>query len=66
MKKIDYDTEVNKIKSDYVKNTELTSKLDNLETTRKIDDKASKISSDILGFEHRLKQKEDALNDLER
>ena len=33
---------------------------------KKIDDKVSKNSIDILGFESRLKQKEDTLNDLER
>ena len=33
---------------------------------KKKDDKASKNSTDILGFESRLKQKEDTLNDLER
>ena len=33
---------------------------------KKIDDKTKKNSTDILGFESRLKQKEDTLNDLER
>ena len=33
---------------------------------KKVDDKVTKNSTDILGFESRLKQKEDTLNDLER
>ena len=33
---------------------------------KKIDDKTKKNSTDILGFDSRLKQKEDTLNDLER
>ena len=33
---------------------------------KKLDDKVIKNSTDILGFESRLKQKEDTLNDLER
>ena len=33
---------------------------------KKIDDKTKKNSTDILGLESRLKQKEDTLNDLER
>ena len=33
---------------------------------KKIDDKTKKSSTDILGFESRLKQKEDTLSDLER
>ena len=33
---------------------------------KKVDDKTKKNSTDILGFESRLKQKEDTLNDLER
>ena len=34
--------------------------------SKKIDDKTKKNSTNILGFENRLKQKEDALNDFER
>ena len=34
--------------------------------SKKVDDKVSKNSTDILGFESRLKQKEDTLNNLER
>ena len=33
---------------------------------KKIDDKTKKNSTDILGLESRLKQKEDTMNDLER
>ena len=50
----------------------MTSQLNDLKSqhiadeVKKIDDKVSKNSTDILGFESRLKQKEDNLNDLER
>ena len=33
---------------------------------KKVDDKASKNSSKVLSYEHKLKQKEDTINDLER
>ena len=33
---------------------------------KKVDDRVTKSSTDILSFESRLKQKEDNLNDLER
>ena len=33
---------------------------------KKVDDKAKKNASDILGFENRLKQKEDTVNENER
>ena len=50
----------------------MTSQLNDLKSqhiadeVKKVDDKVSKNSSDILGFNSRLKQKEDTLNDLER
>ena len=50
----------------------MTSQLNDLksqhiaEAVKKVDDKVSKNSTDILGFESRLRQKEDSLNDLER
>ena len=34
--------------------------------SKKVDDKVKKISTDILGFESRLKQREDTLNDSQR
>ena len=50
----------------------MTSQLNNLKSqhiadeVKKVDDKVTKDSTDILCFESRLKQKEDTLNDLER
>ena len=50
----------------------MTSQLNDLKSqyiadeVKKVDDKVTKNSTDILGFESRLKQKEDTLNDLER
>ena len=50
----------------------MTSQLNDLRSqhivdeVKKVDDKVSKNRTDILGFESRLKQKEDTLNDLER
>ena len=72
VKKTDYATEISGIKNDYVTNAALTSQLNDLKSqhiadeVKKVDDKASKNSTDMLGFESRLKQKEDTLNDLER
>ena len=72
VKNTDYATEISGIKNDYVTNAALTSHLNDLKSqhiadeVKKFDDKASKNSTDILGFESRLKQKEDTLNDLER
>ena len=72
VKKTDYATEISGIKNDYVTNATLTSQLNDLkrqhnaDEVKKVDDKVSKSSTDILGFESRLKQKEDTLNDLER
>ena len=50
----------------------MTSQLNDLKSqhiadeVKKVDDKFTKNSTDILGFESRLKQKEDNLDDLER
>ena len=61
-----------KIKNDYITNSSLTSQLNDLKSqhiadeVKKVDDKVTKNSTNILGFESRLKQKEDTLNDLER
>ena len=72
LKRLDYASEITGIKIDYVTNVALTSKLNDLKTThiadevKKVDDKAKKHASDILGYESRLKQKEDLTNELER
>ena len=72
VKKTGYATEITGIKNDYVTNAALTSQLNDLKSqhiadeVKKVDDKVTKNSTDILGFESRLKQKEDTLNDLER
>ena len=71
-KKTDCATEISKIKNDYVTNAALTSQLNDLKSqhiadeVKKADDKVTKNSTNILGFESRLKQKEVTLNDLER
>ena len=72
VKKTDYATEISSIKNDYVANAALTSQLNDLKSqhiadeVKKIGAKTKKKSTDVLGFESRLKQKEDSLNDLER
>ena len=72
LKKTDYATEISSRKNYYVTNAALTSQLNDLKSThiadevKKVDDKVKKNITDILGFESRLKQKEDTLNDLER
>ena len=69
VKKSDYATEITSIKNDYVTNTALDSKLNDLKSqhiadeAKKVDDKAKKNASDILGFESRLKQKEDIVDE---
>ena len=72
VKKSDYATEITSIKNDYVINTTLDSKLNSLKSqhiadeVKKVDDKAMKNASDILGFESRLKQKEDIVDEGQR
>ena len=74
LKKTEGGSEITKIKNDYVTNASLTSQLSDLKSqhiadeVKKIDDETKKNSTDILGFESKLKQKEDTftLNDLER
>ena len=72
LRKPDYAIEISGIKNDYVTNAALTSQLNILkgqqiaDEVKKVDDKGSKNCTDISGFESRLKQKEDTLNDLER
>ena len=65
-------TDITAIKNDYVTNASLTSQLNDLKAqhipdeVKKVDDKAKKNASDILGFENSLKQKEDTVNENER
>ena len=71
VKKTDYATEISRKKNDYVTNAAVTSPLNDLRSqhiadeVKNVDDKVTKNSTDILGFESRLKLK-DTLNDLER
>ena len=70
LKKTDYTTEISGIKNDYVTKTRLRSQLNNLKTThiadevKKADDKVTKNSNDVLGFESRLNQKEETLDEV--
>ena len=71
-KKTDVANDITTIKSDYVTNASLTSKLNDLKAQhiateiKTVDDKTKKNASDILGFESRLKQKEDIVDDVQR
>ena len=71
-KKTDVANDITTIKNDYVTNASLTSRLNDLEgqhiatEVKKIDDKSKKNASDILGFESRLKQKEDTVDEVQR
>ena len=68
-KKDDVANDITTIKNDYVTNASLTSRLIDLKIqhiateVKTIDDKTKKNASDILGFESRLKQKEDTINE---
>ena len=73
VKKTDYTSEITNIKNDYITNAALDARDKDLvqKTTfksefKKVDDKASENSSKILSHEHKLKQREDTINDLER
>ena len=61
--------DITAIKNDYVTNASLTSQLNDLKAqhianeVKTIDDKTKKSASDILGFENRLKQKEDIVDE---
>ena len=73
VKKADYATEITNIKNDYVTNAALDARRKDLvqKTTfkselKKVDDKASESSSKVLSYEHKLKQREDIINDIER
>ena len=71
-KKIVYGAEITKIKNDYATNASLDSKINDLKAqhiadeVKKVDDKTKMNASDIIGFESRLKQKEDTVNENER
>ena len=64
--------DITTIKNDYVTNASLTSRLNDLKSlhiateVKTIDDKTKKNASDILGFESRLKQKEDIVDEVQR
>ena len=71
-KKTDVANDITTIKNDYVTNASSTSRLNDLKSqhiateVKTIDDKTKKNASDILGFESRLKQKEDIVDELQR
>ena len=70
VKKTDVANDITTIKNYYVSNASLTSRLNDLKSqhitteVQTIDDKTKKNASDILGFESRLKQKEDIVDDI--
>ena len=72
IKKSDYATETSAIKNDYATNSSLDSKINDLKAqhiageVKKVDDKVKNNANDILGFESRLKQKEDIVNEAQR
>ena len=71
-KKADVANDIATIKNDYVSNASLASRLNDLKSqhiateVKTIDDKTKKNASDILGFENRLKQKEDIVDEVQR
>ena len=72
VKKSNYATGITSIKNDYATKASLDSKLNNLKSqhisdeVKKVDDKTKKNASDILGFESRLKQREDIVDEVQR
>ena len=72
VKQSDYATQVTSIKNDYATNASLDSTINDLKAqhiadeVKKADDKVKKNASGILGFELRLIQKEDIIDDLQR
>ena len=72
VKKSDYATEITSIKSDYVTNTAFDSRINSLKNThiadevKKLDDITKKNTSDILGFENRLKQNKDIVDEVQK
>ena len=71
-KTTDVASDITTIKNDYVSNASLTSRLNYLKSqhiateVKTIDDKTKINSSDILGLESRLKQKEDIVDEVQR
>ena len=71
-KKTDVANDITTLKNDYVSNAILTSRLNDLKSqhiateVKIIDDKTKKNASDSLGFESRLKQKEDIVDEVQR
>ena len=71
-KRTDVANDITTIKNYYVSNASLTSRLNDLKSqhiateVKTIDDKTKKNASDILGFESRLKQKEDIVDEVQR
>ena len=71
-KKTDVATDITTIKNDHVSNASLTSQLNDLKSqhiateVKTIDEKTKKNASDILGFESRLKQEEDIVDEVQR
>ena len=71
-KKTNVATDITAIKNDYVTNISLTSRLNDLKSQHiatevtAIDNKTKKNASDVLGFESRLKLKEDIIDDVQR
>ena len=71
-KKTDVPNDITTIKNDYVSNASLTSRLNDLKSqhianeVKTIDNKTKQNASVILGFESRLKQKEDILDEVQR
>ena len=72
VKKTDYATEITSTKNNYATNASLDSKLNDLKAqhikdeVKKVDDEVTKNSSDILGLENKLKQKEDIVDEVQR
>ena len=70
--KTDVANDITTIKNDYVTNASLMSRLNDLKSqhiateVKTIDDKTKKNASDILGFESRLEQKEDIVDEVQR
>ena len=68
----DVANDITTIKNDYVSNASLTSRLNDLKSqhiadeVKIIDDKTKKNASDFLGFQSRLKQKEDIVDKVQR
>ena len=71
-KKTDAANDITTIKNDYVSNASLTSRLNDLQSqhiateVKSIDDNTKKNTSEIIGFESRLKQKEDIADEVQR